>query len=45
MHGISISQAVTIAKTHFLITGDCQLCLMEMKILILKSQRQVPVMC
>jgi len=22
MHGISISQAVTIAKTHFLITGD-----------------------
>ena len=22
MHGISISQALTIAKTHFLITGD-----------------------
>ena len=22
MHGISISQAVTLAKTHFLITGD-----------------------
>jgi len=27
MHGISISQAVTIAKTHFLITGD--VCLLD----------------
>ena len=44
MHGISISQAGTIAKTHFLITGDVSVIDGD-EDFNFKSQRQEPVMC